>query len=189
MGKIPETAQSVVVWDPAGEYWEGGLVDAMRARRLKADGVVLLPVIPDLFRASGVAGYSKRAWGAGIALDSLAPRMTAPLTMYLDPKVRGVAWCARLVPDGATRERYSGTIMFAADSGQRMHLQGSYRELLDQPVRLASIGAPDEHGGWTVRGEGVASPPSEGHYGFALYASAPGLRVVWVAASSAPVEV
>jgi hypothetical protein len=54
---------------------------------------------------------------------------------------------------------------------------------------LDTLGPADAHGGWTVGGEGVVSAPSEGHYGFALYAAALGLSVAWVAASLATVEV
>lgn len=192
MPRILATDNSVVVWDPAGKYWEGALVDAAKARvfAMPPHNVVMLPVIPDLFRASSVGGWSKRAWGAGVPLSTTAPRMAAPLTLWMDPKVRGMVWRARLVPDvGPRPARYGGVLRFAADSGQRMPFTAAFRELTDHPVALEKLGEPDAHGGWTVGGEGVVSAPSEGHYGFSLYASAPGLRVVWVAASTVPVEV
>jgi hypothetical protein len=192
MAKILECAHYVVVWDPAGTYWEGALVDAQKARVLSAapHHVVLLPVIPDLFMASSVGGFSKRAWGAGVPLSTHAPRFVAPLTLFMDPKIRGMVWRARLVPDlGERPARYVGILRFAADTGQRMPNKAMYRELTDHPVALEKLGEPDADGGWTVGGEGVATAPSEGHYGFSIYAAAPGLRVVWVAASTVPVEV
>lgn len=192
MAKIRETGNSVVVWDPSGTYWEGALVDAAKARVLSMPphNVVMLPVVPDMFGASSVAGWSKRAWGAGVPLSMMAPRMVAPLTLWMDPKIRGLVWRARLVPDvGPRPNRYAGVLRFAADSGQRIPFTAAYRELTDAPVQLEKLQATDADGGWIVGGEGVVGVSNEGHYGFAIYAAAPGLRVVWVAASTVPVEV
>jgi hypothetical protein len=189
------TPQHVVVWDPEGEYWEGALVDGQRGLRLNERGACTLPCVPDLFRMSSVGGYSKRAWGAGIPLTNLVPAMVAPLTMYCHPEVKGLYWRARLVPDlqpqkslAAARPRLEGIVRFSADSGQRTPIKGGYQELTEKPIMVRDLKDPDKHGGWTVGGEGVMAFGTEGHYGFALYATAPGLRVAWVAATAAPVR-
>jgi hypothetical protein len=184
MAKIQDTAQHVVVYDPKNEFWEGGVVTSIRAAQLRERGVVTLPVIPDLFRASGVGGYAKRSWGGGLPLDARVPTMVAPLTLYCTPEFRGLTWRARLVPehDGP----YDGMVRFASDSGQRSPLRGSYSALDDRFTTLRDLPQADAEGGWVVGGEGVVGVGSEGHYGYSLYACAPGLRVVWVAASLAP---
>lgn len=184
MPKIQDTPQHIIVHDPEAEYWEGGVVESMRAHQLRARGVVTLPVIPGLFRASGVGGYAKRSWGGGLTLDSRVPSMVAPLTLYCTPEVRGLTWRARIIASDP-KAKHDGLVRFVADSGQRTPNKGSYTELDDKVTTLRDLGAPDPEGGWTIGGEGVIGAPHEGHYGFSLYASAPGLRVVWVAASLA----
>jgi hypothetical protein len=189
MNVVSSLPHWVVVDDPRGEFWEGAVVDATRARVLEARGACVMPCMPDLFRMSGCAGFSKRAWGAGLALPAGAPVLLAPLTMYLSTEARGVVWRCRLVPDGQRRERYEGFVRFAADSGQRSPLKGAYTEAQeDKPVMTRDLPAPDEDGGWTVGGKGLAGFSVEGHYGFGIYGTAPGLRVVWVAATTVPVK-
>ena len=51
----------VVVWDPSGEYWEGGLVDDATAAVLRARDVATLPIDPGLVRGGAVRGYFRRS--------------------------------------------------------------------------------------------------------------------------------
>lgn len=196
MSKIVQPPHAVVVWDPEGEYWPGGVVTQQQAREFASKarrGVVTLPVLVDQLGASGCGGYSKREWGAGVPLSNPVPRLLAPLVLYVDalppfaggkPAARGIAWAARLVRDAAVKiERPDGTVRFAADGSQRNPQKATYHELGDRQQLVRELGAEDRHGGWTVGGEGSLGVAAEGHYGFALYATAPGLRVVWVAAS------
>lgn len=193
---ILETPQHVVVWDPEGDYWEGAVVESSVAARLGNRGVITLPVVPDHFKWSGVAGWAKRAWGAGLPLDSLVPAMAAPLTLYCHPEARGLTWAARLVPDvradgqGPARRRAGeGMIRFTSDTGQRTVGKGQYSEVEERAVLVRDFHEPDNNGGWTIRGRGHVSIGSEGHYGYSLYGTAPGLRVVWVAASLVPMRI
>lgn len=183
--KIVATDHHVVVWDPMGSYWDGALVRAAQANILTQEGAALLPVVPEMLRMSGASGYAKRSWGAGIPLDASAPRFTAPLVLYCDPAHRGLAWRARLVldPSFPPSQHHEGTLRFASDGGQRIPQKATYSEL-GEPTPIRSLGPADPHGGWTVGGEGQVSVASEGHYGFAMYGYAPGLRVAWVAAST-----
>jgi hypothetical protein len=189
----------IVVHDPEGEFWEGSLIDADRANQLQGRGAAVLPVMPELFKLSGVAGFSKRAWGAGWPLDYSAPRMCCPLTLYMpsagDPITRErssnvVYWLARLVADPALDERveagdkFEGTLRFTPDSGQVSSLHAGYTSK-GTAVSIRELGRRDARGGWTVAGSGVVTPGAAGFYGFALYGTAPGFRVVWVAASLA----
>jgi len=176
----------VVVWDPEGEFWDGSLVDGQRAHRLAERGVCVMPVNPDLFRMSSVGGYSKRSWGAGVGMDKLVPELVCPLTVYVNPEVRGLYWKARLVRD-VTQTRWKqaeGVLRFVPDSGQRTPTKAAYTDLTP-PVMVRNLGPEDAHGGWTIGGHGVVSPQSEGHCGFGMYGMAPGLRIIWVAATMA----
>jgi len=180
--------QHIVVVDPENEYWEGALVDDARAHQLRQRGVVMLPCVAELFRFSGVAGFAKRAWGAGWPLDTLHPTIVAPLTLYCPRAVRKVHWCARLVvdPDVAERlrqgEKLAGMIRFASDRGQQTPFYTGISS--DQkPILAEELPPPDEGNGWILSGTGTVNVPQEGHYGFGLYGTAPGARVVWVAAS------
>jgi hypothetical protein len=189
----------IVVWDPRAEYWEGSLVDELRARQLEAHGVALLPCLPELFKLSGCAGFAKRAWGAGWPLDYAVPRMSAPLTLYLpradDPSTRTRAgqrlhWKARIVPSDDIRGHvvegrvYEGSLRMATDNAHASTMHSGFAPQTP-PVDMRALGALDAEGGWTVGGAGTCSPASAGFYGFALYGTAPGFRVVWVAAAVA----
>jgi hypothetical protein len=179
---------NIVVWDPSGEYWEGSLVDGDRARQLSLRGVVVLPVVPEFFQHSGVGGYARRAWGAGWPLDSGYPKLVAPLTLYCMKTTKGIHWAIRLVTDSelAVRARsgesFAGVLRFSADRSQHTPFYAGITD--DSKPRLVNdLGPPDAHDGWTILGSGNIMVPQEGHYGFGVYAMAPGLRVAWVAAS------
>lgn len=202
--QIQETPNHVVVYDPEGKYWDGASVDHKLAARLRQRGAVTLPFMTDMLKWSGVGGWSKRCFGAGLPLDSRAPALVGPLTLYCHPDVRGLVWAARLVPDmrgGAVRQDSGmetrpsagvpreGMIRFAADSGQKTPMKGAYNELDEKALLVREFGDPDADGGWIVGGRGHTSVSTEGHYGYSLYATAPGLRVAWLAASVAPIRV
>jgi hypothetical protein len=182
----------IVVEDRTGDYWEGSLVDAARANQLAARGVALLPVIPDLFRLSGVGGYHRRAWGAGWSLDRNVPRIAAPLTMFCAQEYERIHWCARLIPDPAFLERLeqeepsllNGFLHIAADPGQ----VNPHKITLTSPGSI-NIRSLDKSklvdGGFNVGGTARIRAPADAHYGFGLFGAAPGLRVAWSAISQA----
>lgn len=189
--RIEDTPQHVVVWDPEREYWDGAIVTTAVAAKLRARGVVSLPTKADHWRLSGVATFAKRPWGAGFPMDSTVPRLIAPITLFVHPEVRGLTWAARVVP-GSERvpgQRTEGMVRFAADSGQRIPMHAAYGELEERAHYASSFVDPDEHGGWTIGGQGLVSVAAEGHYGFSLYGMAPGLSIAWVAAAMAPIRV
>jgi hypothetical protein len=185
----------IVVEDPTGEWWEGALTDAARARQLAGRGVVLLPVVPEFFRVSGVGGYFSRSFGSGFPLSRTVPMFAAPCTVALDStKVQRVAtgsivttselhWRARLVPVGEAPESLQGTIRMASDSAQSLARFAPVVPGTSGVIDVAKLGKPDERGSWMVGGKLQASCPSPGHYGFSLYGYAPGLAVAWVACS------
>lgn len=182
----------VVVSDPAGKYWEGAVVDAVRVNELRGRGVATLPCIPDLFRYAGVSGYSKRAWGAGWPLDTVVPSLVCPLTMYVPfDAPKNVEWCARIMPTNEALARVekghsasNGVLRLAAGEMRGSQLRAVITDHEGKNnVDVSKLGPPDEQGGWTVYGRAQVHASGEGCYGLALYGFAPGLRIVWLAAT------
>lgn len=185
----------IVVNDPAGEWWEGALCDATRARTLAGRGVVLLPVVPEFFRLSGVGGYFRRSWGSGFPLSRTVPMFAAPCTVALDStKVQRVAtgslvttsevhWRARLVPVGEAPESLQGSLRMASDSAQSLARFAHPVAGTSQVIDVTKLGKADDRAGWLIGGKMQLSCPSPGHYGLSLYGYAPGLAVAWVACS------
>jgi hypothetical protein len=187
-------AKHVVIWDPSGEYWEGGIVDAEVATPLRGRGVATLPVESNLVGRSAVGGWFKKAWGSGWPLGTSSPRLTCPMVLYVardaNPSVataRRLYFAARLVPDAETLEavgqgkQLSGMLRFSPDSGQPGTFSGGVGDAT--AVDPKQLPPPDERGGWTVYGQARVSSPVDGMLGLGIYASAPGLLVAWAAVS------
>jgi hypothetical protein len=185
-------AKWIVVYDPRGEWWEGSLVDQKRAQSLQARNVVLLPVFPDLFKRSGVGGYHKRAWGAGWSLDSSMPRTVSPMTIYCAKDLPMLHWAARLLPEPSFLEALNGAeentallngfIRIVSDGSQIIAAKCGL--LAEKYVDMRDL-KKDQlvDGAFNLRGSAKVTIPGDGHYGFALYGYAPGLRVLWSAVS------
>lgn len=180
----------LVVEDPTGEWWEGALVEESRKAQLEARGVVLLPVLPDLFRRSGVGGFHKRAWGAGWPVLPARPTIVAPLTLYCSASFAFVHWAARVMPSSEQYERIEnsekgviqGFLRFIADASQAIPNKAGCQPVVECDLSTLDNRTVQERG-FIVRGSAKVSIPGDGHYGFALYGAAAGLRVVWAAAS------
>lgn len=192
---MSEPEHYVVVEDPnhehdgRGEYWEGGVVDAARMKALAGRGVILLPVAPDLFRASAVGGYMRRGWGSGWPMPKTSPQSFCPLMQYVTPECKSIFWAARIVRDSRSKETPRGLLRLVSDSIQVHAVSAGYSPDPTLAVaRFEDLGEPDALGGWVVRGRGKVSPTTSGHLGLALYgfATSEGLRVAWAAVSSAP---
>ena len=178
----------IVVEDPKGEYWEGSLLSLPVSRQLKARGAAVLPIDPNLMKRSGVGGFMKRAWGAGYPLDYQRHAMCCPLTIYATVRHAKLHWVARLVPGDriaklvAEGKPFEGSLQLTADSSQ----MGTHHAGMQQhqpPVASRDLGKLDELGGWLVGGESVVRLAMDGHHGFGLYGSMPGVRVAWLAAT------
>ena len=173
----------VVVDDPTGQYYEGSLVEPVRAEQLRTKGTALLPVDPNLFLSSGVGGYFRRGWGSGWPFVGAHPMMHAPLLLLCDERHTWLHWCARLVRSDAGPIQ-PGQLRIAADPGQ--HTAGRIAKLRIEglPIDVQKLGPVDPaRGGWVVGGTAALTIGAEGHYGFSLWGYAPGMSVVWVAAS------
>lgn len=182
-----DRVQHIVVWDPEGEFWEGGLVDASRARQLEARGVILLPIVPRLFAAGGIGGFHKRAWGAGWPLPPHVPAVHCPLTIHGSKQLRALHWAARLVPENVVGEHsYDGQLRFMSDLTQANVQHASYLPE-GAAFELSKLGPLDPRGGWIVRGRGSLSPTTDGFMGFAFYGFGPGLKMAWAACSQSEV--
>jgi hypothetical protein len=185
--------QHVVVWDPSDEYWEGAVVDQIKVNELQGRGAVTLPCKPELFRYAGVSGYSRRSWGSGWPLDTVVPRLVCPLTMFISEDApKNLNWCARIGPAAealhrinAGKEAAQGVLRMAGHE-QRGTLRTPV--VTDGPmssntVEISKLGELDAFGGWTVRGRAKIHVMGEGCYGLSLFGFAPGLKILWVAAS------
>jgi hypothetical protein len=191
----------IVVDDPSGEWNEGSLVDAVRAKQLSSRGVTLLPVVPEYFRMSGVGGYFHRSWGSGFPLSNNVPMFAAPITIYADPTRVGrtaagtsttissvLNWRARIVNIGEEKGEGAvyGTLRMAADTGQSHSRYATVVPGSSRVVDIGKLGKPEKdrnQWGWTVGGDVTVNVPNPGHFGFGLYGMGPGLAIAWIAAS------
>lgn len=182
--------EHIVVYDPAGEYWEGALVEEKHAKMLRAErGVATLPVQSEMFRKSGVGGFHKRSWGAGWPLDSQVHMTVAPLTLFITDECSRLYWAAHLFADEAMTAllkeggKLSGQLRFIPDVAQLNRNRLGYTDE-SIPFEAANFKPPpEEGGGWIVEGCARVSVPVQDYYGFALYGAVPGLRVAWCAAT------
>jgi hypothetical protein len=179
-------AHHIVVHDPAGECWQGGLVNHQQNEVLKARGVVTLPVEPILLRKSGVGGFSFRAWGSGFPLDPVKNGNSCPLTIFATKEFKLATWRARLVADANFIEAFregkvtvEGALRLVPDGTQHTPFTPGVSQ--NDAVDMRKLPMPDENDGWTVGGQAVVVIPNDGHYAFGLYGMAPGLRVAWAA--------
>lgn len=186
----------VVVWDPSGEYWEGGLVDDEAANVLRTRRVAVLPIEPSLIRRSGASGFFKRAWGAGWPIGFTVPTMCCPMVLHCSnaDNLQTIHWCARLVPENEQAlqsltdrlkegGKLNGMLRLAGDSGQPGATSGGFSATAQASVKVEQLGMPDEDGGWTVGGQAKINMPGTGHLGLGLWGSVPGLAVAWAAVS------
>lgn len=183
----------VVVWDPSGTYWEGGVVPHAKALAIEDQGGCVLPCDPETFLLAGFSGYARRAWGSGYPLDSASPELSAPFAIHLpDQDHRVVHWAARLVPGSLATERLAaghsasqGIVRLAAGVMRLGQSRPTIAEgeVPKNVVNVGKLGQPDQDGGWNIKGEARIYCPGEGTYALALYAAAPGMRVVWTAAT------
>lgn len=190
--QAPTNPNYIVVEDPDGEYWEGAVIPAGKAKMLEARGVIALPYEPSLAHI-GNGGFMKRSFGGGFPLESRTPRMNAPLTLWLNKSFPWLTWCARLMPDDSIIERVrageklEGILRFSADS-QMPTAHVATLSSKQHPLTIKQLGALDDLDGWIIGGSAKVNLSQENHYGFGLYGMAPGVRVIWLAAATAANE-
>jgi len=186
---------AIVVWDPRGQYREGALVDHDTARALSTRGAACLPVERELMRVNALAGYFRRAWGAGWPLPAAQPGAVCQMGLYAHHDVNHLHWLARLHPsdeafgaDGVLG-RLAGSFKLASDASQMGALVADVDQAERGRVDVAALGDPDEAGGWTVGGRARIRTNIDGYVGLCLHGAARGLRVVWCAVSQTRAEV
>ena len=193
--------QKYIVVEGANHPWrngtlrEGQIIDRNEFLRLQAAGVVMLPYAEPLAKLSGIGGYHRRAWGEGITLNGLAPRLVCPLTVFLTRQHNAkLSWVALAVPDEETmrdlqagRRPYTGRAQLAGDPSQTIATKlvtGGDGGM----VQFDGLGMPQyrkDLGGFLLRGDTEARVPMDGYYGLGIYGMARGLRVVWAAVAQA----
>jgi len=183
----------IVVEDPENEFWEGSIIPREKARALSARGLIALPYEPSLSHV-GNGGFQKRSWGGGYPLDYMVPRMTAPLTLFCTKSFLHLTWRARIMPQDVLIERVrkgeklEGMLRFAADTGSPTAYVATITSK-ENPLYVKDLGKLDDFDGWVIGGTAQINIVQEGHYGFALYGMAPGVRVIWAAATATALPV
>jgi hypothetical protein len=184
------TVKHIVVHDPRNEWWEGALVDeSPRLAQLVARGVVLLPAAVALLDLSGVGGFHKRSWGAGVPLPSGTPRMSGKLALFAHPDFKVLSWAAKLVVDGTSPEKDlppRGQLRIAVDTTQTMSVGATISSTAHSCVSLDALAdvPPDvEDNSWIVRGEANLHASQVGLVGLSLFGVGGGLRLTWAAVS------
>ena len=178
----------ILVWDPTGELPEGTILASQAAAQKAAQGCVFLPTDTSVHMDQALGAFVKRSWGPGLPSDYLpGMKYFAPLALYGEPTHTHFSWAARIRPVGPND--VSGALVGIGGqcacnpmSGQRggQHLAFAPNEM---PVPLVTLGAPDSHGGWTLRGTANVNLAGAGFYAFALAGAVSGVRVMWMAAT------
>lgn len=180
-------ANHFIVVEEFEEFWEGAIVSPAQAQEIEGRGAVLLPATPELFRASAVGGYFKRAWGGGWELPR-HPALICPMLLFVDRSHHELHWCARLVRDVGAEGvgRFAGQVRMTPDTSQALAQRAGFMADDREPaVDLAALGDEDDGRGWIVRGRARVFASTDGYLGLGLYGAGPGLRVAWVATSLA----
>jgi hypothetical protein len=167
----------VVVWDPEGEYWEGGMVEEGRAETLRQRGAVLLPTDPELRNLNAVGGYFRRGYGAGLRLNG-SPSARALLVIGVLAGRSPVSWCARVVPASEEEFTPTGSLALMPLAQHGVGAQSYKHEAATGHV------TKDVLGGWLVGGRGVLHAGAQGLFGLSLYGAMEGARLAWAAVSA-----
>lgn len=181
----------IVVEDQERKYFEGELLDTVRAKQCESWGAVVLPFDEALSKRSGVGGYYRRAFGEGLSMAANAtiPRAVGQMTLFLaNGSTSRISWKARIVPDAATvsgwvaGKTFEGTLRLIPDGSQESPFRFGLgnqtacdMRALPQTARTA--------GGLVISGEADVTVPQDGLYGVALFGRVPGFRLRWLAAS------
>lgn len=192
---LAQPSHHVVIWDPNGEYWEGGLVESSISDALRSRGVATLPTEAGLVSRSAIGGWAKRAWGSGYPISTSTPRMACPVILHVAKvdqtggvSFRRLSAVARLVPDTVEDAAHvrdggklSGHLRLAGDTSQ----VGTYAAGLFEPrvIDARELGPLDVNGGWTVYSESGINVGVDGYVAVGLYGAIPGARVAWAAVS------
>lgn len=174
--------QKIVIWDPSGKLPEGAFVAGERSMSLldATEGVVALPVDPDLIDANAVGGWFKRAWGTGWRFERMVGQRGCPMMIRVKPvEPLYLYWVARVMHDERQNVVPHGILRLTADG-----TQGGISGGISGPgYDLQNLGKPDRWGGWTIGGRSQFSTTTEGFLGMSLYGAAQGIAVPWTAVS------
>lgn len=151
----------------------------------KLDGnpdVALMPVQRELLEIGALSGYFRRDYGRGLSISEGMPLNACRLALYVSPNFGTIHWRARVESDQETGS-YDGSLRLVTDSGQGLASAtvGSTSDTVYQFARLIEDNRSGD--GWIIGGSARVRAMSEGVYGFALYGSGRGFRVVWAAIS------
>lgn len=180
----------IVVEDLERKYFEGELLDTVRAKQAESWGAVVLPIDVALSKRSGVGGYYRRAFGEGLPMagNAMIPRAVGQMTLFLAQGSHKLTWKARVVPEAATLpgwiagSTYEGSIRIIPDGSQESPFRFGLgnQNAHDMRAVLTTARTPQ---GLVISGDADVTVPQDGLYGVALYGRVAGFRLRWLAAS------
>lgn len=164
--------EQVVLFDPAGEYAAGEVLEGNVAEMVARRGA-MLPVEAAQRRINAHAAFVRTSpWGEGWVFDPAMPRMGAPAVMYVVADRPLIHWFAMLHHTGPNPRC---SLRLTSDTSQRQVLSGGLSsEALSEVLRVSDARS-------ALRGRSRLSAANEGYYGFALYGTATDCVVEWVA--------
>jgi hypothetical protein len=175
--------KTIVLWDHAGTYLEGDLIEhPTHARVAECRGAALLPVETDLLKRHAVGGYMRRGHGQGLVLSAHAHAMFSSMALFVVKTQGRVHWAARLKSTGGTP---SGIMRLVSDGTQTLVQSGGLGPSTTNLVELKDLGAPDKDGGWNIGGSCPIHVMAEGMMSLALYGSGQGVALEWSAVTQA----
>ena len=170
-----------VLFDAAGEFMAGELVDERGAERVRERraSVVTIPVDADRFLTT-LSGFVRRDWGRGWAFDAGVTTRGCPMAMAVDSGRAWVHWVAAVAPINAGRPM-EGQLRLVADGTQGLPNLGIAQDVI--PPRFEEILTASRP--LVIRGRNRLSVSgSLGLVGVALYGTANNVAVLWSAVSA-----
>lgn len=171
----------VVIWDPAGEFREGSVVEGAHHDLVLARKAATLPVEPDAMTRNGCAGWVKRAWGDGVDFHRDVSRQGCPVAIHIVPRFQVLNWIACVEPT-QDLEHVRGRLRLAADTKQVGTMSAGIGST-EKPIIFDDREPPGKHGVWLVGGRQKILAQHEGLVGLCLFGTLSCARVRWLAVS------
>jgi len=169
-----------VLFDAAGEFQVGELVDARSAERVRERraSVVTIPVDEDRILTT-LSGFVYRDWGRGWTFDAGVTTRGCPMALAADGGRAWVHWVAAVVPINQGRP-LEGQLRLVADGSQGLPNLGMSQDVI--PPRFEENRDPRRP--LVIRGRNRLSVfGSLGLVGVGLYGTANNVAVIWSAVS------
>ena len=173
-------AHYIVTEDKSGKLRQGEVITVAQSQVL-TDGVSTMPVNRELLEIGAISGYFRRDYGKGLLLSDVGPAIACKLALYVSPVFKFIHWSARIAVAIKADIDKGGSLRLVADSSQGLAAAsvGSTSITAYPFSRITEDMIID--GGCVIQGTARLSVNEEGTYGFGLYGSGRGVRVLWAA--------